>query len=110
MLNGTYATPSALALRLCKKIENELNIKCDPRTFHRTYAGARQRDHGAWSWMVYLKDGSAKSIGCSAPATECVREEWSLGLDNKDGRSIFLRKKELNICDTNPFGDPRIGG
>ncbi len=99
-MNETYSIPSVLALRLCKKIENELNIECDPRTFHRTYAGPRQRSHGAWSWMMYLKDGSSNSIGCSEPAAECIKKEWGMSLDNDGGRNIFLYRKEPNPCDT----------
>lgn len=70
---------SVLAIRLAKKIEAELGIKCDPSTFRRTYAGYWQKASGAWVWAIRVS-GTPFEIGSGDTATMCVNKKYKLCL------------------------------
>lgn len=70
---------SDLAIRLAKKIEAELCIKCDPSTFRRTYAGFWQKASGAWVWAIRVS-GTPFEIGSGDTATMCVNKKYKLYL------------------------------
>ena len=80
---------SDLAIRLAKKIEDELGIKCDPSTFRRTYAGYWQKASGAWVWAIRVS-GTSFEIGSGDTATMCVDKKYKLYLveDRFGGQEI----------------------
>ena len=73
------AKTSKLAMRLAKKIETELGIRCNPETFHRTYAGCNQRASGAWVWIMN-EENDVRDVGSCWPASECVKQKYALSL------------------------------
>ena len=70
---------SPLAERLAKRIQNDLGLELDPKTFRRTYAGYWQRTNGAWAWtMGYRNPNNPREVGSCDPATVCVRKDHKL--------------------------------
>lgn len=67
--------------RLVDKMKRELGVICDPKSFHRTYAGYWQRRAGAYVWTMKIT-GSDLEIGSCDPASLCVKKEYTLFLKN----------------------------
>ena len=66
---------SKLALKLARRIEEELGIEVKP-LIHRESPGYIQRRDGAWSWCMFRKDG-AGSIGSENTAKMVVKaKKW----------------------------------
>lgn len=73
-----------LAIRLAKKIERDCDIRCDPETFERTYAGKNQKAAGSFVWTMFLSDGQSWFIGSVEMASELVKNKYYLSID-EDG-------------------------
>ena len=67
--------PSKLALKLAKRIEEELGIEVEP-IIHRTYAGYIERSCGAWSWWMLGTEG-IRDVGSQDTATKVLKtKKW----------------------------------
>ena len=62
--------PTKLALKLARRIEDELGIEVEPH-IHRVYAGYIQRGEGAWSWFMYVR-GGVIIVGSQDTATKVL--------------------------------------
>ena len=69
--------PTKLALRLAKRIKEELGIEVEP-IIHRSYAGHIERSCGAWSWWMFRTNkGGIGDIGSQDTATKVVKsKKW----------------------------------
>lgn len=83
---------SDLTLKLCKKIQEDIGIICDPETFRRTYAGCWMRSNGAWVWEMEI-EGSHRSVGSIEPASELVKKKYRLTIDRDNEIFAELRKE-----------------
>lgn len=63
----------SLAERLAAKIERELGVVCDPKSFRRTYVGRWQKASGAWVWTMQTVGEKKSDIGSGTAASECVK-------------------------------------
>lgn len=68
----------SLAERLATKIERELGVVCDPKSFRRTYAGRWQKASGAWVWTMQTAKEPYSDIGSGTAASECVKRSTRL--------------------------------
>lgn len=75
---------SKLATRLAEKIERDCDIRCNPETFERTYAGKNQKAAGSFVWTMFPSDGQSWFIGSVERASELVKNKYYLSID-EDG-------------------------
>lgn len=81
---------------LAEKIKNELLIEVDPNTFTRTYASRNMKAMGAfiWTFTIISSDGLNTIVGSTYSATECVRKDRYLTMNQDKFREIEIFPEE----------------
>lgn len=80
--------------RLCKKIEKDCGIKCDPHSFRRTYAGSQMKCYlGHVSWIMDAEHYC--EVGSMTAASELIKKKYKLEASN-DG-PFFMEIVEREV-------------
>ena len=65
--------------KLCEKIERDCNIKCDPHSFRRTYAGSQMKCYnGHVSWIMGTCTRPVLEVGSMTAASELIKKKYKL--------------------------------
>ena len=69
---------SNLIKRLANKIYADTGIRCDPKTFRRTYANRAYLQLGATSWRMCIHGSDILTVSSQYPVSECVKKKYKL--------------------------------
>ena len=81
---------STLSKKMATRLKQDHGLAVIPE-LRRTYAGRVQKQHGAFTWWMFLESGTAKTVGGQYPASMLIKcEKWDVSENDLDNGSFIV--------------------